>query len=138
MPSPPVRHQVEMCSMQLAERGGGFVMDLANSAQQAIRLEFPDSILHQLMRALPRIDAALHQRHGVAGGDLIAYPLRRWNVESAGPGLGVALHLCNDRDVDAAFHLAPEAAVALHRELGEAIARAAAGPGDRGCAARMN
>lgn len=116
--------QVEMCSMQVSERGDGFVMDLANERRDAIRLEFPDWILHQLMRALPRIDAAL-QGAGAGSDTLIAYPLLQWSVESAGAGQGVALHLRNDRHVDAAFQLELEKAVALHRQLGEAIAGAA-------------
>ncbi|MFT3819921.1 MAG: hypothetical protein QM750_20290 [Rubrivivax sp.] len=127
MNATPTRHQVEMCSMRLSERGDGFVMDLANRAQEAIRLEFPDWILHQLMRALPHIDAAL--AHGDSSGALIAYPLARWSVASAGTRQpGVALHLRDDRHVDAAFHLQPEQALALHRALGQAIAEAASTP----------
>ena len=122
----PQRHQVETCSMRISERGDGFVMDRANRAHEAIRLEFPDWIVHQLMRALPRIDAALQQRHGLAGGDLVAYPLLRWNVEHAGPGLGVVLHLCDDRQVDAAFHLEARTALALQRAIDEAISAAPA------------
>ncbi len=118
----PIRHQVEMCSMQLSESGGGFVMDLANSARESIRLEFPDWILHQLMRVLPRIDAALQQADATAAGSLVAYPLAEWRVVSAGPGQGVALHMRNDRQVDAAYHVPLESALSLHRELGEAIA----------------
>ncbi len=122
----PLRHQVEMCSMQLSECGSGFVMDLANSARESIRLEFPDWILHQLMRMLPRIDAALQRPESGGPGSLIAYPLAEWNVVSAGPGQGVALHLRNDHQVDAAFHLSPEAALRLHRELGAALGLTAA------------
>jgi hypothetical protein len=125
MNAAPTRHQVEMCSMRLSERGDGFVMDLANRAQEAIRLEFPDWILHQLMRALPHLDAALANG---GSGALIAYPLARWSVASAvgGDQPGVALHLRNDRAVDAAFHLELAQAQALHRALGQAIAEAIA------------
>lgn len=107
--------------MQLSERGDGFVMDLANRSREAIRLEFPDWILHQLMRALPHIDAALANGND---GTLVAYPLARWSVAGAGAQGGVALHLRNDRHVDAAFHLDPGQALALHRALGQAIAEA--------------
>lgn len=123
MNAAPTRHQVEMCSMRLSERGDGFVMDLANRAQEAIRLEFPDWILHQLMRALPQLDAAL--AHGNSGA-LVAYPLARWSLApAAGAEGGVALHLRNDRAVDAAFHLPLAQAQTLHRALGQAIAEAA-------------
>jgi len=122
MNAAPTRHQVEMCSMRLSERGDGFVMDLANRAQEAIRLEFPDWILHQLMRALPHLDAALANG---GSGALIAYPLARWSVAGAGEAQpGVALHLRNDRAVDATFHLELAQAQALHRALGQAIAEA--------------
>lgn len=127
-----------MCSMRLAEQGGGFVMELANSDRQAVRLEFPDWILCQLMRALPRIDAALKQRHGAASSDLLAYPVRRWNVEGVGPGMGIALYLCDDRDVDAAFHLSLQAAAELHRELGAVVARACNDSAERAGSASVN
>lgn len=138
MPQSPVSHQVERCSVQISERGDGFVMDLANRTNEAIRLEFPDWIVHHLMRALPRIDAALQQRRGTAGGDLVAYPVLRWNVESAGPGLGLVLHLCDDRHVDAAFHLEPPTAAALQHALDDAMAGVPAGPIDRPGNASVN
>lgn len=138
MPPPTIHQQVQTCSLQLSEHGDGFVMDLVNSSQETVRLEFPAWVLHQLMRTLPRIDAAL--QHGAPGGrgGLLAYPLEDWNVESAGGGLGVALHLRNDRQVDAAFHLPLEAAIALHRELGEAIVRESRSPLPGGSKAMAN
>ena len=138
MPPPTIHQQVQTCSIQLSERGDGFVMDLVNSSQEVVRLEFPAWVLHQLMRTLPRIDAAMQQGALGARGGLLAYPLEEWNVESAGGGLGVALHLRNDRQVDAAFHLPLEAAVALHRELGEAIVRASRPTSPGGSTAMAN
>lgn len=55
----PQRLDVELCSLQLTEAGDGFVMDLVCRDQPPLRLEFPDWIVPQLMRSLPRIAAQL-------------------------------------------------------------------------------
>ncbi len=118
---PPAHHEIAMCALRPAESGDGFVMDLANGANETMRLEFAAWFVPLLLRMLPRIDAALRHGAAQADGSLIAYPLESWNVENVGAGLGVALHLRDGRAVDAAFHLGPEAARALHQALGEAI-----------------
>jgi len=119
------RHQVELCSLRLADNGQGFVMDFADDGNEAVRLECPTWMLYQLMRVLPQIDAALHQRNGAPSTALIAYPLLGWTVERSGLGDGVAMCLRNDRHVEAGFHLDLADAQAFHRELGAAIERAA-------------
>lgn len=115
-------HRVEMCSIGLSSEGDGFIMELVNGKREAVRLEFPDWIVHQLMRALPHLDAAIQQRHTGQASSLVADPVAAWNVEPVGAGMGVAMHLRTDREVDAAYHLSPQDAAALHQALGEAIA----------------
>ena len=68
---------------------------------------------------------ALDHDDPMAHGILIAHPLVEWSVENIGAGLGLALHLRDDRKADAAFHVEFEQAIALHRALGEAIVHAA-------------
>src|SRR5262245_17762863 len=124
MPDLPTTHQVEMCSMGVID--DGFVMDLANSRHEAVRIEFPAWVIHQLMRVLPHLDAAIQQKGSDASASLIAYPVVDWNVERAGFDQGIALWLRNDRQVDTACSLSLEAATALYHELGDAIAGSAA------------
>lgn len=120
------RHQVEQFSIQAMPTGEGFVMDLANGRNEAVRLEFPSWMVHQLMRVFPQLDAALHQQQPMLSSALIAYPVIQWTIERSGLDQGVALSLHNDRGVEIGFHFGFDDARAFHRELGEAIARAAA------------
>ena len=120
------RYDVGSCTLQVFEQGDGFVMDLTNEDQGQLRLAFPSWLINQLLRALPRIDAALQQKRGTGMASLIAYPVDEWNVEPVGSGLGVALWVRDARHVDSAFHLTSDDVVALHRELGEAISAAKA------------
>jgi hypothetical protein len=124
MVPPPIRLRIDSCSLQLAEHADAFVMEVAEGGGETVRLEFPSWLLPQLMRVLPRIDAAVRRGDAAAAGAPIAYPLDEWRVASAGPGLGVTIRLRDERHVDAAFHLGVDEALALHRELGEAIAGA--------------
>src|SRR5262245_19053443 len=126
MPNPPAKPQVETCSMQVTPGGDTFVMDLTTSRHEALRVEFPGWVVHQLMRVLPHLDAAIQQKGDVALASLIAYPVVDWNVERAGLGQGIALWLRNDRHADTACYLSLETAAALYHELGDAIARSAA------------
>lgn len=118
----PNSFRVEVCSFGLSADGQAVAMTLSGGAQEPVRLEFPEWIVHQLMRVLPHLDAAIQQRHTGQARSLVAYPVAAWNVEPVGAGMGVAMHLRTDREVDAAYHLSPQDAAALHQALGEAIA----------------
>jgi len=122
MSKPP--HQVEQFAIQVLPGGDGFVLDLANARHEAVRLEFPSWMLHQLMRVFPRVDAALHEKQQMVSSALIAYSVMAWSIERSGVDDGVALCLRNDRLVESGYHFALEDARVFHRELGEAIARA--------------
>jgi hypothetical protein len=121
MVPPPIRLRIDSCSLQLAEHADAFVMEVAEGGGETVRLEFPSWLLPQLMRVLPRIDAAIRRGDSGPAGAPIAYPLDEWRVASAGPGLGVTIQLRDDRQVDTAFHLGVDEALALHCELGDAI-----------------
>lgn len=75
---------------------------------------------------LPRIDAALQGRQPNAASAVVAHRVHGWSVSHADADHPVALSLRNDRVVDAAYVyvFALDAAVQLHRELGNAIALA--------------
>jgi len=120
----PTRHQVELCSMQVLPDSDGFVMDLANADNQAVRLEFPGWMLPQLMRALPQLDAVLNRVDGAGPNALVAHPVDGWSIASPGPGQGLALCLRDARHVETALHFSLDEARSFQHELGEAIARA--------------
>src|SRR5215470_8442773 len=118
-------HRVAVFSVRVLPGGRGFVLESADTDRKAIRLEFPPWALHQLMRVMPHLDAALHDTEAAAidASALLAYPVIEWTIGLTGPAGGVALRLRNDRHVDAGFYFALQAAIAFQRELGEAIAR---------------
>lgn len=118
---PPKRQRVEMCTIHLAEGTDGFVMDLTNDDGEAASLAFPAWVVHQLQRLLPYIDAAILQGSSQPNM-LVAHAVTDWNVEPSGPGLGVAIHLRTNRQIDAAYLLSPDDATILHHALGEALA----------------
>lgn len=121
MPESLPKHEVEDFVIQARADGNGFVMDLANEKQEAIRLEFPSWMLHQLMRVLPKLDAALHQPSDEA--TLLAYPVSAWRIEREDLGPGVIMRMRDNREVESALHFALADAQAFHRQLGEAIAK---------------
>lgn len=116
--------QVELSAVQVLPTGEGFVLEVSNGTEEPLQLCFPVWSLHQLMRALPRIDAAMHQARGAPSSAVLAYPVVDWTVEFAGAGQGVAMSLTTDRSVESGYAFDLDAALVLHRELGEAIARA--------------
>src|SRR5262245_55058052 len=120
--------EVESCSMRALAGGGGFAMDVVDGNRQTVRLQLPAWVMHQLMRALPGLDAAIHQRVDAASHALIGYGVRQWSVEPSGVEQGLALSLRNERAVDAAYHFGLDDAREFYRELGDAIARAALTP----------
>src|SRR5262245_7440557 len=97
-------HEVEACAMRALPRGQGFVMDVIDSGQRTVRLQLPVWVLHQLMRTLPGLDAAIHQQVDDASHALIAYGVLQWSVEPSGIERGLAVSLRNERAVDAAYH----------------------------------
>jgi len=56
--------RVELASVEVLPGGEAFVLGLVDSNQQPLRVEFPCWAVHQLMRVLPRLDAALAQARG--------------------------------------------------------------------------
>ena len=122
----PQVDQVELSAVQVLPGGDGFVLEVRNSDQQPLQLRFPVWSLRQLMRVLPRIDAALNQAQDAPSSAVLAYPVVEWTVEDAGASQGVAMCLKTDRNVVSGFAFDLDAALVLHRELGEAIARARA------------
>jgi len=121
--------RVERFSLQVLPDGRGFVIELVDNNNATSRIEFPPWALHQLMRVMPHVDAALREGDGapIDAADLLAYPVIEWTIGRSGPTDGVALRLRNDRRIDAGFYFAREDAVAFHHELGEAINRLRAG-----------
>ena len=66
MPALPSQ-RVELGSIEILPDGESFVIGLVGANQQMHRMEMPAWTVHQLMRVLPRIDAALAQARDDAG-----------------------------------------------------------------------
>lgn len=115
------RHEVEDFVIRALPGGHGFAMDLANAKQESVRLEFPSWMLHQLMRVLPKLDAAMQQPS--ADAVLLAYQIAAWRIEHQGYGGGLVMRLRDSRDIESALHFALSDAQDFHRELGEAISK---------------
>lgn len=123
MSSPTSRHQVEECAIQLLDDGQGFALDLIDGEGHAVRVACPTWMLHQLMRMLPRVDAALHPTHCLPAAALVGYPVQAWLFEPA-PGSGLALSLRTTQQVEAGFCFSLADARRFQHALGEAIAAA--------------
>ena len=118
-------NEVDLVSVQVRADREGFVLECLDQEQRTVQLQFRSWALHQLMRALPRVDAAMHQTPGSPASAVHAHPVTEWFVQRSGIADDVAMCLRTDRQVESAFTLDYETALAFHRELGEAIARAA-------------
>ena len=112
---------VELGSVEVSPHGRSFVLGLVGENREVHRLELPCWTVHQLMRLLPRLDAALLQARDEVAPDLIAYPVIEWAVEHTGADQSVALSLRTDRQVETAFLFAHEEASALHAALTQAL-----------------
>jgi len=112
---------VELGSVEVSPHGRSFVLGLVGENREVHRLELPCWTVHQLMRLLPRLDAALLQARDEVAPDLIAYPVIEWAVEHTGADQSVALSLRTDRQVETAFLFAHEDASALHAALTQAL-----------------
>ena len=112
-------HRVELGSVELLEQENGFVLGFIDMQNKTYRMQLPPWALHQLMRLLPRLDAALLQARGGLDSGLVAYPVTRWSIERIGIDDAVALSLQTDRGVESAFLLSSADASALHAALGE-------------------
>ena len=60
MPTLPSQ-RVELASIEILPDGESFVIGLVGANREMHRIEMPAWTVHQLMRVLPRIDAALAQ-----------------------------------------------------------------------------
>ena len=125
----PHWQNVDSCSIYPSHQGDGFIMEIAQSGEASVQLKFPTCVVHQLMRTLPHIDAALLTRGEPAPAGLVAYPLLAWKVEGVDRSTqeaagSVVLQLRNDRFVDTSLDLDLETATALLHDLGLAIAQA--------------
>ncbi|MBB3177498.1 hypothetical protein [Variovorax sp. Sphag1AA] len=115
-----VIQRVELDCVELLEQENGFVLGFVDMQNGTYRMQLPSWALHQLMRALPRLDAALQARSRLNSA-LIAYPVTQWSAERTGVDDAVALCLQTDRGVESGFLLSRADASALHAALGEAI-----------------
>ncbi len=59
--SPPECQRVELSSAEVTPDGESFIMGFLGANSEVHRLELPFWAIHQLMRILPRLDAALLQ-----------------------------------------------------------------------------
>jgi hypothetical protein len=122
--SMPESHRVELGSVEVSPDGEGFVLGFIAPNQDVHRMQLPRWTLQQLMRMLPRLDAALVQARGEVGSDLIAYPVVQWCVERTGMEDTVALSVRDARHVESAYLFDACDAAAIHAALGEALATA--------------
>ena len=118
--------QLELSSVQVLPGGEGFMLEVRTGEKQSLQLRFPALALHQLMRVLPRVDAALHLSQGGLSGALLAYPVIDWSAEHVGPDCGIAISLRTDRHVESGFAFDLEAAQRFFGDLSAAIAAARA------------
>lgn len=117
--------RVEFSSAEVLPHGESFVLSLVEANGDVHRMELPCWALHQLMRMLPRLDAALLQARQEVSSDLIAYPVLQWGLQSASADRAVALSVRTDRGVESAFLFDPADARALHASLGSTLSAAA-------------
>ncbi|HKX41483.1 MAG TPA: hypothetical protein VJO99_10025 [Burkholderiaceae bacterium] len=117
--------RAELGAIEVLPGRDGVVVGLVGPNAETLRIEMPAWTVHQLMRCLPRIDAALHGDGDSAPG-VIAYPIAQWSVRSVGQARSVALSMLSDRRVASTFMLGPDEARAIHRALGDAIKAAGA------------
>lgn len=97
-------------------------MAFADGSQKEVHVELPTWLLPQLMRVLPQLDALLRE-HEAPG--LVAYGVAAWQVQTLGGARGLTACFRDERQIESGFHLQLDDARTLHRELGEAIERAA-------------
>ncbi|HEY4068993.1 MAG TPA: hypothetical protein VGM74_18955 [Burkholderiaceae bacterium] len=120
--------RVELGSVAISPNGGGFVLDLLDANQGVQRMELPPGSVQQLMRILPRLDAALMQARDELSSDLIAHTVVQWSVQPTGVDGSIAMSLQNSQRVELAYLLAADDARALHAALGEALASSGLAP----------
>jgi uncharacterized protein len=89
--SPPETLRVEFSSAEVLPHGESLVLSLVDGNSEVRRMELPSWALHQLMRILPRLDAALLQARQEVTSDLIAYPVTQWDLQRATTDRSVAL-----------------------------------------------
>jgi len=56
--------RVELATVEVQPSGEAFVLGFADADRALLRVELPRWAVHQLMRVLPRLDAALAQARG--------------------------------------------------------------------------
>jgi len=88
--SPPESRRVELSSVEVSPDGERFVLGFVAPNRDVHRMELPRWTVHQLMRMLPRLDAALSQARGERATDRIARPVVRWGAEPTASGDTVA------------------------------------------------
>ena len=119
--SNPATRRVELASIELSADGASLVLELVTANQQSHRMELPSWTVYQLMRILPRIDAALVQSRSEPTTDLVAHSVLQWSVQHTGADDAVAMSMQNDQRVESAFLFETDEARALHAALGKAI-----------------
>ena len=115
---------VELRSLEIASDGEAFVLGFVAPNEDVHRMELPRWTLHQLMRMLPRLDAALLQARNEPCTDLIAHPVLGWTVEPAGTNGAVVLSVRDARQIESAYLFEVDDALTLHSALGDALADA--------------
>lgn len=113
--------RVALSSIEIEPGGESFVLGLVGEHQEVLRMQMPSWTAHQLMRILPRLDAALlHARDNITS-DLVAHELVEWSMEKTGVDRTVAVCVKTDQLVESAFLLSHDDAMALHAALGESL-----------------
>jgi hypothetical protein len=123
--SAPKPLRVELASVGVLP--DGFVLGVFDADAREHRIEFPVWALHQLMRMLPRLDAARLQPCREPGSRLVAYPVESWGAQAVAAEDSVALSMRTDRGVESAYLFKRADARALHATLGEMLAAPASG-----------
>ena len=119
-------HRVDLGAVRVLPGGEGFVLEFVAAGEQVHRMELPAWALPQLMRMLPKLDAALLQARGEASAGLVAHPAVQWSVDRIEGGDSVAISVRDDRRIDSAHLFAGDDARAVHAALGQALAGRAA------------
>jgi hypothetical protein len=116
--------QLELREVNVLPSGDGFMLVVQPTDQQSPELRFPVRTLHQLMRVLPRVDAAMHEGRGGLSSALLAYPVTDWTVKHVGRERGVAIALRTDVHVESGFAFDLDAAQRFCHDLSVAITAA--------------
>ncbi len=127
-PPAPVASPFEFSGVQVLADGEGFLLECQDGQARPLRLRLPSQALYQLMRVLPRLEAAMEHARTDLSSAIMAHPVVGWSVERSGLDRDIAFCVRTDKQIESAFTFDIESAKAFRLELSDAIERAIGSP----------